>query len=94
MILVSAFWLSVVAVCCLATSRFNNERLLRSRLKSQIIVTLRSGVSFRGVFYDSDRRVVVLRDAEALEVTDTGTRVPVDGEMILAWSEILYMQKP
>jgi len=69
------------------------DRLVRHRVREDVIVTMRSGEAFRGVLHDVDGRSFVLRDAKAL--TDASARpVPVDGELVLDRAQIDYMQRP
>lgn len=64
------------------------------RLRSRMVVTLKSGASFDGVLYSADRQVWVLRDAQALGAGDRGTNVPVDGEVLIHVADVEYAQKP
>lgn len=69
------------------------DRLLRERLREDVVVTMRSGEAFRGVLFAADGRSFILRDAKAL--TDASARpVPVDGELILPRDQIDYFQRP
>jgi hypothetical protein len=71
----------------------SRDRLVRSRLRDELIVTMRTGEAFRGVLTEADGRSFVLRNAKAL--TDASPRpVPVDGELILDRAQIDYIQKP
>jgi small nuclear ribonucleoprotein (snRNP)-like protein len=71
----------------------SRDRLVRSRLRDDLIVTMRSGEAFRGVLVEADARSLVLRNAKAL--TDSSPRpVPVDGELILDREQVDYMQRP
>ena len=60
-------------------------------MRADIIVTLKAGQSFAGVLFETDRRLIVLRDATELQVQAT---VPVDGELIVRWDDVAYIQKP
>lgn len=69
------------------------DRLVRRRMRDDVIVTLRTGEAFRGILHDADHRSFILRDAKAL--TDSTARpVPVDGELILDRGQIDYFQRP
>lgn len=69
------------------------DRLVRRRLRDDVVVTMKSGEAFRGVLHDADSRSFVLRDAKAL--TDAAAKpVPVDGELILDRGQIDYFQRP
>lgn len=84
--------LLVVASCALVlTSR---DALVRNRLRSRVLVTLKSGATFDGVLFSADRRVWVLRSAQAIGAGDNGSTVPVDGEVLLFVTDIEYVQKP
>lgn len=64
------------------------------RLRSRVLVTLKSGASFDGVLFSADRSVWVLRDAHALGAGDNGATVPVDGEVLIFVADVEYAQKP
>lgn len=68
--------------------------LVRQRLRSRVLVTLKSGATFDGVLFSADRRVWVLRSAQALGAGDNGTTVPVDGEVLIFVADVEYVQKP
>jgi small nuclear ribonucleoprotein (snRNP)-like protein len=70
------------------------DRLLRRRAKQQVVVTLKSGLAFRGVLFDVDDRSFVLRNAEALEQGQNGAHVPVDGEVFMARNDVEFWQRP
>jgi hypothetical protein len=67
------------------------KRVLRDRVFRTAIVTLKAGSSFRGVLYSHDREAMVLRNVEHLaEGADKPT--PVDGELVVLLTEVLYLQ--
>lgn len=70
------------------------DRLMRRRVKNVVVVTLKSGLAFRGVLFEVDSRSFVLRNAEALEQAADGSHVMVDGEVFLARSEVEFLQRP
>lgn len=70
------------------------SRLLRDRLRSRVVVTMKSGQSFDGVLYDLDDRVWFLRDASALGAGEKNTNLPLDGEVVLLSAEIAFAQRP
>ena len=70
------------------------DRLLRRRARETVVVTLKSGLAFRGVLFDVDDRSFVLRNAEALEQGVNGSHVPVDGEVVMARSDVEFWQRP
>lgn len=78
--------LSGVAVCW--PSR---DRLMRSRVRDRVVVTLKAGGTFRGVLFDADARSLVLRDAEVVAPSDRP--VPVDGELLVARADVAYFQR-
>lgn len=71
----------------------SRDRLLRNRLREEVVVTMLDGSAWRGVLYAVDDRSVVIRAAESLGA-EAGSRGPVDGELILSRSRIDYMQRP
>lgn len=84
--------LVVVAVLGLALigARFVPSFVLRRRCRREVIVTLKSATAFRGVLYEADGAVLVLRDAVAL----VGEQAPVDGEVLIRWDEVDFLQRP
>lgn len=67
---------------------------LRSRSRSRVLVTLKTGAAFDGVLFESDRRLWVLRSAQAIGAGDRDTNVPVDGEVLIFTADIEFVQKP
>lgn len=70
----------------------SRDRLVRSRLRDRVIVTLKSGVAFSGVLVEADAKSFILRDAQALTPHDSP--VPVDGELVVARPDVDYLQRP
>lgn len=88
---VAGFALTGVAAVVVWPSR---DRLVRRRLRSEVIVTLRSGMAFRGVLFEADARSVVLRNAVAIGRTGDGSHIPVDGEVLFARADVEFYQRP
>jgi hypothetical protein len=69
------------------------DELLRERLRERFVVTLtQDGETFDGLLAHVDDRTVVLVDASALG--PDGSRLPVDGELLLRRDAIAYLQRP
>lgn len=68
----------------------NHPRVLRARARKTVVVTLKSGATFKGVLTTSDRDALVLRSTVALG----DAVVPVDGELLVLRSEVDYIQLP
>lgn len=68
------------------------RRAIRARVRHFAIVTLKSGVTFRGVVYEWDETAVVLREAQLLEAGGDRVPQPVDGELLLLVAEVAYAQ--
>lgn len=66
--------------------------VLPGRVHQQVILTLKSGDGYRGVLFEVDRHAVVLRNAEALN--PDGSRLVVDGELIVLRADVAYLQRP
>lgn len=73
------------------SDRQRSERALQGRMRREVIVTLHSGESFSGVLFDRDALVLVLRNAVHLQPQ---ANVPVDGELLVRWAEVAYVQSP
>lgn len=69
-------------------------RALKQRLKSRVVVTLKSGDAFDGILWHADRDVWVLRSATAVHAGPNGSSIGLDGEVVLLASEINYAQRP
>jgi hypothetical protein len=50
--------------------------------------------AFGGVLYDSDAQSMILRNAQALDVGNTGKPVDVDGELLILLTDVAYVQLP
>ena len=81
----------LVVVAAVLWERRRADLALRSRVRREVVVTLTSGPAFSGVLFDSDAVCCVLRDAVGL---NSDKPVPVDGELLLRWSDIAYVQLP
>lgn len=68
--------------------------ILRSRFREQIVVTSKSGDSFAGILFASDRRALVLRQAVAVGAGENRTDLPLDGELILLLADVAFIQRP
>ena len=66
--------------------------IIESRVRARVIVTLKSGEAFRGVLTEHDDRALVLR--ETLAANGGQESIPVDGELIVLWADVAYLQKP
>lgn len=81
----------------LATSAlvwWTRRTALTGRLRSRVIVTLKSGDAFDGVLLSADRSVWILRNAQAVGLGENGTNAPVDGEVLVLTADIAFAQKP
>lgn len=68
------------------------RRVLRDRIRQQVIVTLKSGESFSGVLWEWDREAFVLKSAHLLAAGESP--INVDGELVLLAADVSYMQVP
>lgn len=64
--------------------------VVRRRRKLPFLVTLKSGIGFKGVLITDDSRALVLGNVEAIE---DGKPFKVDGEVIVPWGDVKYMQR-
>ncbi len=88
-------WAIIAAVMLVGVAVLvGRPRLVRSRVKSRVVVTLKSGASFEGVLFEVDANAWVLRSAVALGAGDRDGNVPVDGEVLLFVADIEYAQRP
>lgn len=70
--------------------------VLNRRIRSTVILTLKSGAAFQGVLFEADRTAYVLRNASLLEPTTNpdASVTPVDGELVVLAADVAYMQVP
>ncbi len=66
--------------------------ILRNRLRSEVIVTLKTGETYKGVLYEADHHAIVLRSASVLK--SDGSRFSVDGEVLVLRGDVAYCQRP
>ena len=70
------------------------SRVLRDRLRSRVVVTMKTGAAFGGILFDADHAALVLRETLALGAGQRQSDVPLDGEWVGLWSEVAYVQRP
>lgn len=70
------------------------SKVLRSRLRSQVFVTMHDGSSFGGVLWEADDKALVLRNAQALSAGPDSTNLPLDGEVVLLMFDVAFIQRP
>lgn len=68
------------------------NRLVADRLAVRVIVTQVDGQSFAGLIADVDDNWLLLAEAESFG--PQGSRVAVDGDLLLPRDRIAYVQKP
>lgn len=67
------------------------DKLVRQALRERFVASLRGGESFEGLLLDADEKTFRFVDSFAL---DGKNRAPVDGDLYIPRSEVLYLQKP
>lgn len=72
----------------------SRSRVISSRLRERVILTLKTGETFSGILFSHDSKALVLRQAEALGAGERGTNLPLDGELIVLLPDVAYIQKP
>lgn len=70
------------------------SRVLRSRFRERVIVTVKTGDTFGGILYSADDKALVLRETAALGAGERSTDLPLDGEIIVLLSDVAYIQRP
>lgn len=68
------------------------SRILTDRQRTVVVVTTKDGHSYRGVLFDFDRTCLVLRNTEALDIPEGP--LPVDGELLLLWPDVAFVNRP
>lgn len=69
------------------------SRVIASRLRERVIVTLKTGDAFAGLLFTHDNKALVLRETEALGAGERRTNLALDGELILLLADVAYIQK-
>ncbi len=70
------------------------SRVISSRLRERVIVTLKTGESFAGVLFSHDKQALVLREANALGAGENRADLRLDGELIVLLTDVAYLQRP
>lgn len=68
------------------------SKVITSRLRERVIVTLKTGETFSGVLYSHDDKALVLREAQALGAGEHSTDLPLDGELMALLPNVAYIQ--
>jgi hypothetical protein len=68
------------------------QKLIADRLAVRVVVTQADGQAFAGMIADLDDGWLLLREAEQLG--PQGSRVAVDGELLLPRDRIAFIQHP
>jgi small nuclear ribonucleoprotein (snRNP)-like protein len=66
--------------------------VLRDRVRTSVIVTLKTSETYFGVLLEADAHAFVLGSAYMLK--PDGGRLAVDGEIVILRPDIAYVQKP
>lgn len=69
------------------------SRVLKSRMRSNAVVTLKDGQSFGGVLWEHDSSALVLRNCAALGAGEKRTNMPIDGELVILWPDVAHIQR-
>lgn len=72
----------------------SRSRVITSRLRERVVITLKTGDSFAGVLFSHDSKALVLRETEALGAGEHRTNLMLDGELIVLLPDVAYIQKP
>lgn len=68
--------------------------ILRQKTHQAVVVTLKSGETFRGVLYTQDRHGLELRPAGIVEAQSDTQFITADGSLFLRWENVAYCQFP
>lgn len=70
------------------------SKILTSRFRERVIVNTKQGGAFAGVLYSCDKQALVLREAEAVGEGENRTNLALDGEVILLFADVEFIQRP
>lgn len=69
------------------------NRVLKSRLRSSVMVTRKDNTSFAGVLWEADSAALVLRNCEVVGAGEDKSNLPVDGELIILMPDVAHIQR-
>lgn len=72
----------------------SRSRILSSRFRDRVLVTLKTGAAFDGILYSADKSAIVLRQVSAVGEGENKTNLPLDGELILMLADVAWLQRP
>lgn len=72
------------------------SKVIDRRVRSRVLVTLKSGETFDGVLWEFDKTAIVLRNASELAATTNPdpSVTPIDGEFVVLVADVRFMQIP
>ena len=70
------------------------SRILTSRFRERVLVNCKSGAVWSGVLYSCDKQTLVLRDVEAVGEGENRSNLPMDGEVIVFFADVEFIQRP
>lgn len=70
------------------------SRVISSRMRERVIVTLKTGESFAGVLFSHDDKALVLRETDALGAGENRADLRLDGELIVLLPDVSFIQRP
>lgn len=68
------------------------KRVLKARLRRQVIVTCKTGDAFQGVFFEGDTEAIVLRSAAQIDPHAEAKFIPANGEVVILMADVAYFQ--
>jgi small nuclear ribonucleoprotein (snRNP)-like protein len=68
--------------------------VLKNRWRDKVLVTCKSGDTFSGVLWSSDSKALVLRSAEAIGAGENRSNLSLDGEVIILFPDVAFIQRP
>lgn len=70
------------------------SKVLVQRFRERVIVTTKTGETFNGILFSCDEKALVLRHASALGAGERSTNLPLDGEIIVLFADVSFLQRP
>jgi small nuclear ribonucleoprotein (snRNP)-like protein len=67
------------------------QHIVGNRIRSRVLVSLKTGDTFEGILWDADKQAFVLRDAVMIGAPGTAPAA-VDGELIVLVADVAYVQ--
>lgn len=67
------------------------SKVIANRVRTKVLVSVKTGEAFEGVLWDADKQALVLRGASMVGVAGDAPAA-VDGEVVVLMGDVAYIQ--